>query len=86
MGQRQDIGGRTAAPLVVRDLTKTYPGGVRAARGISFEVREGEVFGLLGPNGAGKTTTLGILTTLVRPSGGQALVGGFDVEARPPRL
>jgi ABC-2 type transport system ATP-binding protein len=70
-------------PVVVEELTKTYPGGVQAVRGISFSVRSGEVFGLLGPNGAGKTTTIGVLTTLVRPSGGRALVGGHDVVADP---
>jgi ABC-2 type transport system ATP-binding protein len=70
-------------PLVVRELTKTYDGGVQAVRGISFDVHEGEIFGLLGPNGAGKTTTLGMLITLVRPSGGQALVDGFDVQTTP---
>jgi ABC-2 type transport system ATP-binding protein len=72
-----------APPLLVDGLTKTYPGGVRAVRGISFEVTEGEIFGLLGPNGAGKTTTLGVLTTLVRPSGGRALVDGLDVTREP---
>jgi ABC-2 type transport system ATP-binding protein len=70
-------------PVVVEELTKTYPGGVQAVRGISFSVRPGEVFGLLGPNGAGKTTTIGVLTTLVRPSGGTASVGGHDVVADP---
>jgi len=70
-------------PVVVEELTKTYPGGVQAVRGISFSVRPGEVFGLLGPNGAGKTTTIGVLTTLVRPSGGRASVGGHDVVADP---
>jgi ABC-2 type transport system ATP-binding protein len=70
-------------PVVVEELTKTYPGGVQAVRGISFNVRPGEVFGLLGPNGAGKTTTIGVLTTLVRPSGGRALVGGHDVVGDP---
>jgi ABC-2 type transport system ATP-binding protein len=70
-------------PLVVDRLTKTYPSGVQAVRGISFEVTEGEIFGLLGPNGAGKTTTLGVLTTLVRPSGGLALVAGLDVVSKP---
>src|SRR5919198_2842068 len=70
-------------PVVVEELTKTYPGGVHAVRGISFSVRPGEVFGLLGPNGAGKTTTIGVLTTLVRPTGGRALVGGHDVVADP---
>ena len=70
-------------PVVVRALTKRYPNGVEAVRGISFEVRSGEVFGLLGPNGAGKTTTLGVLTTLVQPSGGTAMVGGHNVVADP---
>jgi ABC-2 type transport system ATP-binding protein len=71
------------SPLVVERLTKTYAGGVTAIRGISFDVREGEVFGLLGPNGAGKTTTLGVLTTLVRPTAGRAVVDGHDVMTNP---
>lgn len=70
-------------PVAVRALTKVYPNGVQAIRGISFEVHTGEVFGLLGPNGAGKTTTLGVLTTLVRPTRGTAMVGGHDVVAEP---
>jgi ABC-2 type transport system ATP-binding protein len=70
-------------PVVVKALTKTYANGVQAVRGISFDVRNGEVFGLLGPNGAGKTTTLGVLMTLVQPSGGTAMVGGHDVIADP---
>jgi ABC-2 type transport system ATP-binding protein len=73
-------------PVVVSDLTKTYPGPVEAVRGLSFRVGAGEIFGLLGPNGAGKTTTVGVLTTLVRPSGGQARVGGFDVRTDPLRV
>src|SRR6202161_4445265 len=47
--------------------------------GISLEVLPGEIFGLLGPNGAGKSTTVGILTTRVRPTGGQAWIGEHDV-------
>jgi ABC-2 type transport system ATP-binding protein len=74
---------RTRDPIVVEELARTYPGGVQAIRGVSFRVRQGEVFGLLGPNGAGKTTTISVLTTLVRPSGGTAIVGGHDVVADP---
>lgn len=51
----------------------------QAVRGISFEVRPGEVYGLLGPNGAGKTTALRILATLLKPTAGSARVAGFDV-------
>jgi ABC-2 type transport system ATP-binding protein len=53
--------------------------------GLSFTVRRGEVFGLLGPNGAGKTTTVGVLTTRVRPTAGQAFVEGVDVVADSKR-
>ena len=56
----------------VRQLTKTYPGGVEAVRSIDFEVAPGEVFGLLGPNGAGKSTTIGMLTTTIAPTSGTA--------------
>ena len=54
--------------IEVEDLVKTYPGGVRALRGLSFRAAAGTVFGLLGPNGAGKSTTVKILTTLSRPA------------------
>ena len=56
---------------------------VRAVDGLSFSIAPGSIFGLLGPNGAGKTTTLRVLTTLARPSGGQARVAGFDVVRDP---
>jgi ABC-2 type transport system ATP-binding protein len=69
--------------IEVRDLRKTYPGGVQAVKGISFDVQAGEVFGLLGPNGAGKSTTVGMLTTTVAPSGGSARLAGYDVAAQP---
>src|SRR5579862_2622299 len=52
---------------------------ITALDGVSIEVAPGEIFGLLGPNGAGKSTTVGILTTRVRPSGGEAYIGQFDV-------
>jgi ABC-2 type transport system ATP-binding protein len=65
-------------------LTKTYPGtDFRAVDGLNLRVQAGEVFGLLGPNGAGKTTTIGVLTTRVIPTDGQAFVGGIDVVTHP---
>jgi len=74
----------TSAPAIEAvELTKTYPGDVRAVRGISFEVGAGEAFGLLGPNGAGKTTTIGMLNTTVRPTSGRAILGGRDVAKDP---
>jgi len=66
-----------SSAIVVRDLTKSYDG-IEALRGISFDVRRGEVFGLLGPNGAGKTTTVEILEGYRRRDGGEASVLGFD--------
>jgi ABC-2 type transport system ATP-binding protein len=72
------------SPVIeVHDLRKTYAGDVEAVRGIDFEVAAGEVFGLLGPNGAGKSTTVGMLTTTIVPTGGNARVAGFDVAAEP---
>ena len=64
--------------IVVEELGKRF-GKLEAVRGISFDVRDGEIFGFLGPNGAGKTTTISILCTLLRPSAGRAWVAGCDV-------
>jgi ABC-2 type transport system ATP-binding protein len=71
--------------VVIRteQLTKVYPGGLRAVDELDLEVRQGEIFGLLGPNGAGKTTTAGMLTTRVIPTSGRAFVGSIDVVAHP---
>ena len=72
------------AAVHVADLVKRYPGRpTNAVDGISFSVERGEVFGLLGPNGAGKTTTIGVLTTRVLPTSGNASVAGVDVAADP---
>ena len=77
---------RPGAAIRTEDLRKTYStsrGDVQAVRGISLEVAPGEFFGLLGPNGAGKSTTIGMLTTLIVPTGGRAWVAGIDVVADP---
>jgi ABC-2 type transport system ATP-binding protein len=70
------------APVVVTDLVHHFPTRVALA-GASFEVRAGEMFGLLGPNGCGKSTLFRILSCLLRPTSGAALVYGFDVRREP---
>jgi ABC-2 type transport system ATP-binding protein len=76
--------------IEVEGLTKTFPtrrGGetiqLTAVDGVDLHVAEGEIVGFLGPNGAGKTTTLRMLTTLIRPSSGRAIVAGHDVAKDP---
>jgi ABC-2 type transport system ATP-binding protein len=64
--------------IETKSLTKSF-GDVTAVNNISLSVEDGEIFGFLGPNGAGKSTTIMILTTLLKPTSGQALVSGFDV-------
>ncbi len=76
--------GKGAPIIEAVGLTKTYPGtDFRALDELNLRVDTDEVFGLLGPNGAGKTTTVGVLTTRVIPTGGQAFVGGLDVLQHP---
>jgi len=71
--------------IVVEDLRKRYKT-VQALDGVSFAVREGEVFGLLGPNGAGKSTAVRVLTTLTQADSGTASVAGRDVVREPNRV
>src|SRR5215211_6241930 len=84
--ERIASGRRADDPIVLENLAKTYPDGTEAVRGISFRVAPGESFGILGPNGAGKSTTMGMLGTLVKPTGGHARVAGFDVVAEPAEV
>jgi ABC-2 type transport system ATP-binding protein len=69
--------------IEVQRLVREFKGGLRAVDGIDLEVAAGEVYGFLGPNGAGKTTTVRMLVTLLRPTGGRALVAGHDVATEP---
>ncbi|MDX1609945.1 MAG: ABC transporter ATP-binding protein [Halofilum sp. (in: g-proteobacteria)] len=66
--------------LSIRQLEKTYPGGVTALRGIDLDVAEGEFFALLGPNGAGKSTAIGIVASLVNKTAGTVTVFGHDLD------
>ncbi|HTY47564.1 MAG TPA: ATP-binding cassette domain-containing protein [Methanomassiliicoccales archaeon] len=72
--------------IEVKDLVKIYDGTIKAVDGINFEVQEGEIFGFLGPNGAGKTTTISMLTTLLKPTSGEAKVMGLDVLKEPDKV
>jgi putative ABC transport system ATP-binding protein len=65
--------------LALEDVTKEYPGGVRALDRVSLEVDDGELVGVVGPSGSGKSTLLHVMGTLDRPSGGRVSVAGVDV-------
>ena len=71
--------------IEIKSLTKSF-GDVIAVNNISLSVESGEIFGFLGPNGAGKSTTIMILTTLLKPTSGQALISGFDVKTNPKQV
>ena len=68
--------------LEVKDLKKNY-GDFAAVRGITFDIKAGEIFSLLGPNGAGKTTTISMLSTLYKPTAGDASIGGHSISKEP---
>jgi len=71
--------------IETKSLTKSF-GNVIAVNDISFSVNVGEIFGFLGPNGAGKSTTMMILTTLLKPTSGQALISEFDVMSNAKKV
>ena len=70
---------QTGSSLIVKveNLSKNF-GQLKAVDGVSFEIREGEIFGFLGPNGAGKSTTINMLTTLLKASSGRAEIDGLE--------
>lgn len=70
------------AAIKVENIVKRY-GDFEAVKGVSFEVKDGEIFGLLGPNGAGKSTLIRMMTTLIPITEGKAFINGFDVSREP---
>jgi ABC-2 type transport system ATP-binding protein len=74
-----------ASAIRVQDLEKSYKE-LRVLRGVDFEVARGSIFALLGSNGAGKTTVVKILSTLLKPDAGTAIVDGFDTATQPGRV
>jgi ABC-2 type transport system ATP-binding protein len=71
--------------ISVKDLTKAF-GGFVAVDHISFAVESGDIFAFLGPNGAGKSTTIKMLTTLIYPTGGKIMIGGYDPTVSPHKV
>lgn len=69
-------------PLAIEidSLVKTYHGGVKALKGLSLQVKQGDFYALLGPNGAGKSTTIGIITSLVNKTSGSVKIFGYDID------
>lgn len=72
--------------IEVKNLSKTYPGNVKAVQGVTFNVREGEFFGFLGPNGAGKSTTMNMLVNLVKKTSGSVKIDGLEVADSPDEV
>lgn len=72
--------------LEVKELSKQYKKDIYAVNGISFDIDEGEIFALIGPNGAGKTTTIRMISTLITPTEGDAIVCGNSVVKAPAKV
>lgn len=84
--QPSAAGAPGGAAILVEGLERVYKGGLKAVDGVDLIVEPGEIYGFLGPNGAGKSTAVRILTTLLRPTGGRALVAGYDVVKQAPEV
>jgi len=67
--------------LSIKNLSKTYPNGIQALKGIDFNVDDGDFYALLGPNGAGKTTAIGIISSLVNKTGGEVRIFGHSIDS-----
>lgn len=80
-----ELNGQYSPVIRIEDLRHSY-GERQALKGVSFDVREGEIFGLLGPNGSGKTTLFRILSTLMLPTAGKAVIAGFDAARQPDEV
>lgn len=72
--------------IKVKNLRKVFNSEIKAVDGISFDIKQGEIFGFLGPNGAGKTTTINILCALIKPTEGEASVCKYDVITQPEEV
>jgi ABC-2 type transport system ATP-binding protein len=79
------MGGKMGKVLQVQGLTKQYSK-VLAADKVTFDIEEGEIFALIGPNGAGKTTTIRMISTLIKPTDGDALVNGKSIIKSPQEV
>ena len=72
-------------PIIsLRNVTKTFPGGIKAVDDVSFDIDQNEFFALLGPSGCGKTTLLRMISGLETPTRGQIIIGGQDMAFTPP--
>lgn len=71
--------------IIIKNLTKKY-GDLKAVNNLSLNIKDNEIFGLLGPNGAGKTTLINVLSTLLKPSNGEAFINKFSVKKSPSKV
>ena len=71
--------------IQIKNLNKIYPNGVMALKGIDLNIQRGDFYGLLGPNGAGKSTTIGILSSLIPQTSGDAWIGPYNIQEQPSK-